>query len=249
MEEQLLAGLASQAGLVLRLISLRVDLADRHDELVIRAEELRRSRDRLIQTQDEERRRLERDLHDGAQQHLVALAVNLRLAQTVAVRSPARSATILADQAGAVRTAMQSLADLSRGLYPAELADEGLVPALRAALSRTPATVHLDVDGVRRLPADVEVALYFVVMEAVQNAVKHAASTTIVVRLKTAAGVCTAAVTDDGVGFDPRTARQDRSGVGLSSMADRMDAVGGDLDIRPGEGSGMTVLATVPSGG
>jgi len=246
-EERLVDGLASQSGLVLRLIALRVELATRHDELVLRGDELRRSRDRLIQTQDAERQRLERDLHDGAQQHLVALAVNLRLAQTVAVRSPARSAAILADQAGAASAAMQSLAELSRGIYPAQLADEGLVPALRVALTRTAATVRLDADGVRRLPADVEAALYFVVMEAVQNAVKHAASTTIVVRLTTADGVCTASVTDDGVGFDPRKARRDGLGVGLGSMADRVDAVGGRLDLVPGQGSGATVLATVPT--
>ena len=102
-EERLFAGLAAQAGLVLRLVGLRAELEDRHEELVARADELKASRERLIETQDAERRRLERDIHDGAQQHLVALTVNLRLAQTIAARSPERAARVLAEQADAAR--------------------------------------------------------------------------------------------------------------------------------------------------
>ena len=144
-EERLFAGLAAQAGLVLRLVGLRAELEDRHEELVARADELKASRERLIETQDAERRRLERDIHDGAQQHLVALTVNLRLAQTIAARSPERVASVLAEQADAARVAIETLSSLSRGIYPRLLADEGLVPALRFAVvgqlrSRSPSS-------------------------------------------------------------------------------------------------------------
>jgi signal transduction histidine kinase len=145
-EERLFSGLAAQAGLVLRLVGLRAELAARHDELVVRADELRASRERLIETQDAERRRLERDIHDGAQQHLVALAVNLRLAETVATRSPERAARVLADQAVAAREAIETLSRLSRGIYPRLLADEGLVPALRAAVATSPVPVTVEAD-------------------------------------------------------------------------------------------------------
>jgi two-component sensor histidine kinase len=107
-EERLFTGLAAQAGLVLRLVGLRAELAARHGDLLVRAAELRASRERLIETQDAERRRLERDIHDGAQQHLVALAVNLRLAETVAARSPERAARVLAEQAEAAREAIEA---------------------------------------------------------------------------------------------------------------------------------------------
>ena len=110
---------------MLRLVGLRAELAARHDDLVARAAELRASRERLIETQDAERRRLERDIHDGAQQHLVALAVNLRLAETVATRSPERAARVLADQADAAREAIETLSQLSRGIYPRLLAERG----------------------------------------------------------------------------------------------------------------------------
>ena len=137
-EERLFTGLAAQAGLVLRLVGLQADLAARRDELATRAAELRASRDRLIATQDAERRRLERDMHDGAQQHLVALAVNLRLAETLAPRDPERAVGLLAGQASAAREAIATLSDLSRGIYPRPLDTDGLVAALRAAVVAQP---------------------------------------------------------------------------------------------------------------
>ena len=131
-EQRLMAGLAAQAGLVLRLAALRAELEARHAQLVSRAGDLRASRDRLIAAHDAERRSLERDLHDGAQQHLVALTVNLRLAQTISGRSPERAAHLVAEQGDAARVAIDPLTSLSRGIYPPLLGAEGLVPALVA---------------------------------------------------------------------------------------------------------------------
>jgi len=250
-EERLFSGLAAQAGLVLRLVGLRAELAARHDDLVTRAAELRASRERLIETQDAERRRLERDIHDGAQQHLVALAVNLRLAETVAARSPERAARVLADQAVAAREAIDTLSQLSRGIYPQLLADEGLVPALRAAVATSPVPVTVEADPARP-PGGVEAALYFFAMEAVQNAAKHAAASAVTVRLTVAGEGPDArwrlSVTDDGAGFDAAGAEAAGGGAGLSNMRDRLDAVGGSVELVSHPGQGTAVVAEVPVG-
>ncbi len=243
-EERLFTGLAAQAGLVLRLVGLRAELAARHGDLVVRAAELRASRERLIETQDAERRRLERDIHDGAQQHLVALAVNLRLAETVATRSPERAAKVLAAQADAAREAIETLSQLSRGIYPRLLAEEGLVPALRAAVATSPVPVTVEADA-ERLPTAVEAALYFFAMEAVQNAAKHARAGGISVRLSRDGGERRLTVADDGAGFDAEQAEQIRTGAGLSNMRDRLDAVGGSVSLTSVPGRGTTVVATV----
>ena len=138
----------------------------------------RRRDERLIETQDAERRRLERDIHDGAQQHLVALTVNLRLAQTIAARSPERAAACSPSRPTRRTVAIETLSSLSRGIYPRLLADEGLVPALRSAVAASAIPVTIDADGAGRLPAPVEAALYFCCMEAVQNAAKHSGAST-----------------------------------------------------------------------
>jgi signal transduction histidine kinase len=247
-EERLFTGLAAQAGLVLSLVGLRAELASRHDELVARAEELRASRERLIETQDAERQRLERDIHDGAQQHLVALAVNLRLAETVAARAPERAARVLAEQADAAREAMETLSRLSRGIYPRLLAEQGLIPALRAALATSPVPVTVAADGElesSRLPGAVEAALYFVAMEAVQNAVKHADARAVDVRFGLRGDRWQLTVTDDGAGFDAARADGVHSGAGLANMRDRLDAVGGTVTLISSPGTGATMTATV----
>src|SRR4051794_14733145 len=245
-EERLFTGLAAQAGLVLRLVGLRAELAARHEELAARATELQLSRDRLIAAQDDERRRLQRDIHDGAQQHLVALAVNLRVVETVAAKAPARAADILHAQAEAAREAIDTLSQLSRGMYPRQLADAGLAAALRAGVTGTAVAVDIVDESSRRLPDDVEAALYFFAMEAIQNAAKHAQASLITVRLETGDTASTVTVADDGVGF---TSGQDGSGLGgsgLSNMRDRIDAVGGSVDFASTPGSGTRVVATVP---
>jgi len=244
-EERLFTGLAAQAGLVLRLVGLRAELAARHAELLVRADELRTSRERLIETQDAERRRLERDIHDGAQQHLVALAVNLRLAETVAARSPERAARVLAQQADAAREAIETLSQLSRGIYPRLLSDEGLVPALRAAVATSAVPVTVDADETRRLPGAIEAALYFFAMEAVQNAAKHAGGGSTRVRLRVG-DETRLSVEDDGAGFDPAGAMAADAGSGLVNMRDRLDAVGGSVSVESQPGKGTTVTALVP---
>jgi signal transduction histidine kinase len=243
-EERLFAGLAAQAGLVLRMVGLRSELKDRHLELVMRAEERKASRERLIWTQDAERRRLERDIHDGAQQHLVALIVNVRLAQTIAVRSPERAARVLAEQADAALVAIETLSSLSRGIYPRLLSDEGVVPALLAAVATSPVPVTIDAIGVGRLPVSVEAALYFCCVEAVQNAAKHSGARSVSVRLDEDQDRWRLTIEDNGTGFDQELAGD--LGAGLVNMRDRLDAVGGTVTVGSLSGSGTTVTAMVP---
>ena len=244
-EERLFTGLAAQAGLVLRLLGLRTELAARHEELAARAAELQQSRDRLIAAQDDERRRLERDIHDGAQQHLVALAVNLRVVETVVAKDPARAAGMLHAQSAAAREAIETLSRLSRGMYPRQLADAGLAAALRAGVAGTAVPVDVVDTSGRRLPGEVEAALYFFAMEAIQNAAKHAQASRITVRLDATGDPTTVTVTDDGVGFAP-VAVGAGAGAGLANMRDRIDAVGGAVAVTSAAASGTTVTASVP---
>src|SRR4051794_23898372 len=254
-EERLFTGLAAQAGLVLRLVGLRAELAARHEDLAARAAELQLSRDRLIAAQDDERRRLERDIHDGAQQHLVALAVNLRVVETVAAKDPARAAGILHAQADAAREAIETLSRLSRGMYPRQLADAGLAAALRAGVTGTAVPVDIVDETSRRLPDDVEAAFYFFAMEAIQNAAKHAQASRVTVRLDSGDTGTTVTVVDDGVGFAPgdvaaiaANGSGGGAGSGLSNMRDRIDAVGGSVTFASERGNGTSVIASVPVG-
>lgn len=244
-EERLFTGLAAQAGLVLKWVGLQAELDDRCAELLVRSEQIKASRERLIETQDAERSRLERDLHDGAQQHLVALTVNLRLAHTIVGRSPNRAAAVLSEQAIAALVAIETLSTLSRGIYPRQLADEGLGAALRSAVAGSPMPVTVDTYGLARLPAPVEAALYFCCMEAVQNAAKHSGAGTVSVRVNEDSYRWRLTVTDDGTGFDQNHAAA-ASGVGLANMRDRLDAVGGTVEVASLERTGTTVTAVVP---
>jgi signal transduction histidine kinase len=244
-EEKLFAGLAAQAGLMLRVVGLRAELEDRHEELMARADELMTSRKRLIETQDAERRRLERDIHDGAQQHLVALTVNLRLTQAIAIRSPERATRVLLQQADAADVAIETLSSLSRGIYPRVLADEGLVPALRFAVATSPIPVTVDTVTMMRLPAPVEAALYFCCMEAVQNAAKHSGARTVSVTFGEEQGLCRLTIVDNGAGFDTGQALPSGAGAGLVNMRDRLDAVGGTITVESQSGQGTTVTAAV----
>ena len=245
-EERLFEGLARQAGPVLRGARLRAQLELRRAELSARADELRGSRERLVDLQDAERRLLERDIHDGAQQHLVALAVNLRLAQTLAQRSPDRADAILAGQEHAAADAVDTLVHLSRGIYPRLLADRGLAPALRQAVINSPVRVEVIPHGVGRLSPTVEAAAYFCCLEAVQNAAKHSGAALIRVELKDEAGSLECVVADDGAGFDARTRT---AGTGLKNMRDRAEAVAGTLTIQSTPGDGTRVVALLPTAG
>jgi signal transduction histidine kinase len=243
-EERLFAGLASQAGLVLRGARLRAELVHRLAELSARAAELRVSRQRLVDAHDAERRRLERDIHDGAQQHLVALAVNLRLATTLAQRSPERADRLIAAQVAAATATIDTLVSLSRGIYPRLLVDGGLTPALRSAIATSPVPVDLRASGVGRYAAGVEAAAYFCVLEALQNSAKHAAAHAIRVDMRGGDTGLAVTVADDGTGFDAGTTS---AGAGLANMRDRVESAGGTLSIETAPGRGTVVHARLPN--
>jgi len=227
-ERRLFDGLATQAGHVLQGARLRAELAARVEELSVRSEELRSSRGRIVEAQDAERRRLERDIHDGAQQHLVALAVNLRLAQSLSETAPEAAAKVVADQVDATELAIETLVDLSRGIYPGALSDGGIGPALATATAAATTPVEVRDETHQRYDPEVELAVYFCCLEAIQNALKHAGASHIRVTLRHHGGTLAAAVEDDGNGFDiDGTA----GGSGLVNMQDRLDAVGGSVTI------------------
>ena len=231
-KEKLVRDLAAQAGMVLRNVRL--------------VEDLRTSRQRLVAAQDEERRRLERNIHDGAQQQLVALAVKARLAGQLAERDPATTVELLAQIEAETQSALEDLRDLARGIYPPLLADRGLVAAIEAQSRKSQLGVKVEADGLGRFPADVEATVYFCTLEALQNIAKYADADRTVIRLARANGSLSFEVEDDGLGFDPTAVG---SGSGLQGMADRLAAVGGSLDIRSAPGRGTTVVGRVPVAG
>jgi signal transduction histidine kinase len=228
-KEKLVRDLAAQAGLVLRNVRL--------------VEDLRASRQRLVAAQDEERRRLERNIHDGAQQQLVALAVKARLARQLTERDPAKTAEMLAQIEAETQTALEDLRDLARGIYPPLLADRGLVAALEAQSRKASVPVSVEADAVGRYSADVETTVYFCTLEALQNVAKYADADGTVIRLSQSNGSLSFEVVDEGRGFDPDAVA---TGSGLQGMADRLAAVGGSLEIRSAPGRGTTVAGRVP---
>jgi len=235
-EEKLLDDLASQAGLVLKNVGLT-------DELLLRLEELRASRQRLVAAQDEERRRLERNLHDGAQQNLVALKVKLGLAEMFVDKDPARAKATLAELKADTDEALETLRDLARGIYPPLLADKGLYAALESQARKATIPVEVQADGIDRYPQDVEAAVYFCCLEALQNVQKYAKATRAIVHLAERDGDLIFEVEDDGKGFDPATAKR---GSGMTNMADRLDALGGGVEVDSALGRGTQLRGHVP---
>jgi signal transduction histidine kinase len=235
-EEQLLQDFAGQAGLVLRNAGLTADLQ-------ARLEDLRASRQRLVAAQDAERRRLERNLHDGAQQHLVALKVKVGLVQALARKDPDKAEQILSELAGNADEALETLRDLARGIYPPLLADQGLAAALQAQARKATIPVSIDADGISRYSQELEAAVYFCVLEALQNVQKYAGADHAVVRLREEDHTLSFDVEDNGHGFDTGSARQ---GSGLSNMSDRLDAMGGNLSVESRVGGGTHVAGVLP---
>jgi signal transduction histidine kinase len=243
-DDRVLTELARQAGLAFHNSQLDSALQTTLDALRKQAEELRESRARIVASGDAERRRVERNLHDGAQQHLVALAINLRLTRDIVAEDPDGAGEMLGQLAEDVQTTIKELRELAHGIYPPLLADNGLRDALRAAASRSPLSVRVSIaDDVARYPAEVEAAIYFSCMESLQNAAKHAQGATVDLRLWTESGGLLFSVTDDGPGYDAAVARR---GHGYVNMADRLGAIGGTVrwDSTPGQGS--TVSGSVP---
>ena len=209
-KEALVRDLAAQAGLVLRNVRL--------------IEELRASRQRLVAAQDEERRKLERNIHDGVQQQLVALTVQLRLAEQLTERDPAKARELMATLQGRTNEALEDLRDLARGIYPPLLADKGLATALEAQARKSPVPVTVRADGVTRYPQAVESAVYFSCLEALNNVAKYAEAEHVTITLARMDGSLAFDVTDDGHGFDVAATAH---GTGLQGIADRLDALGG----------------------
>ena len=221
-EETLVTDLAGQAALLLANSAL--------------IEDLRASRQRLVAAQDQERRRLERNLHDGAQQQLVALGVQLGLAQREAQRDAPEVAETLQRLQAQTTDALENLRDLARGVYPPLLADQGLAAAIDAQARRSPLPVRVESDGIGRYPQEIETAVYFCTLEALQNAAKYADPQEVVVRLREEGGELVFTIEDDGRGFDQA---RTELGSGLQNMSDRLAALDGQLfvDSRPGEGT------------
>jgi signal transduction histidine kinase len=242
-EDKLLSDLASQAGLVLRNVRLTTELRARLNEISAKAKELQASRQRIVAAQDKERRRLERNIHDGAQQHLVALAVKLRLAKTLARRDPQRARDVIAQLRTQTDDALETLRDLARGIYPPLLTERGLSAALSARVAKSSVPVRIHSDGISRYPIESEAAVYFCCLEALQNVAKYANASSVDVRLLVHEGRLSFEVSDDGIGFDAKTVQY---GSGLGNMRDRLEAAGGRLEVRSTPGSGTTVAGYVP---
>ena len=228
-KERLVRDLASQAGLVLRNVRL--------------IEELRASRQRLVAAQDEARRRLERNIHDGAQQQLVALTVKLRLLEQIAGRDPSKVPEIAAQLQEETTETLEDLRDLARGIYPPLLADKGLPAALEAQARKSAMPVTVEAANVGRFPQDVEAAIYFSCLEALQNVAKYASASRITISLARGDGRLSFAVADDGVGFDPDASTY---GTGLQGIADRIDALDGTFEVVSAIGAGTTVHGNIP---
>jgi signal transduction histidine kinase len=237
-EHRLLDDLARQASVVLKNVRLTAELQDR-------LRELQESRRRLVTAQDEERRRLERDLHDGAQQNLVALKIELGLARTLAAKDPANVGPLLEKLSADADEAVQVLRRFSHGIYPPILADRGLEAALQAHARLVTVRTEVCVRGtLPRLARQVESAVYFCVLEALQNVVKHAAATRAVVELRCEGGRLQFAVSDDGRGVD---SERMRAGAGMQNMLDRVAAVGGALGVCAVAPHGARIEGWVPA--
>jgi signal transduction histidine kinase len=231
-KERLIQDLAGQAGLLLRNANL--------------IEDLKASRQRLVAAQNEERRRIERNIHDGAQQQLVALAVKLKLTDGLVGKDEQRAHAMLDELQRETSQALEDLRDLARGIYPPLLADRGLGSALEGQARKSTLPVGVSTDGIGRYPQEVEAAVYFSCLEALQNVAKYAQATRVTVELAQTDGSLRFEVTDDGKGFDPGAAER---GSGLQGIADRLAALGGELTVRSSPGIGTTIVGVLPTQG
>jgi signal transduction histidine kinase len=210
-------------------------------ELRAKVDELRRSRERMLRIGLEERRRLERDLHDGAQQRLVSMALNIRLARAKLNEDPLAADQLLAGAGEELDSALEELRELARGIHPAVLTDRGLGTALETLASRAPVPVELAELPEDRLPEAVELAAYFVVAEALTNVAKYAKATHATVEVARENGRLLVEVADDGIG-----GANPENGTGLRGLADRIAVLEGRLEIDSERGRGTTVRAQIP---
>ena len=239
-EERLFMDVAAHIGLLARNLRLTAELSTRVDELA-------ESRRRIVAAQDVERRRLERDIHDGVQQHVVALMAKLQLARNQVRRQSDQSAETLEEVQVDAGRLLDELRELASGIHPTVLTDGGVVAAVRFRADGLPIKVVLDADPAirnRRYPEAVEAAGYFIACEALANVMKHASASRATVKIAADNGTLTIKVTDNGLGFDPTTAVRS----GLRGLQDRVDALGGRLEVTSSH-EGTTLSASLPAHG
>jgi signal transduction histidine kinase len=245
-DDDALVELARQLGLALHNVRLDSALQASLAELAERNEQLQASRRRIVTAADSSRRAIERNLHDGAQQHLVALAVKLGLARQIAQDGSGETVTALLEELRAdVQTTITELRELAHGIYPPLLRDRGLAEALRTAAARSPLPCAIEVDVPGRYPEEVETAAYFCCLEGLQNAGKYAGdAASVTVRVSGTTEALSFEITDDGLGFDQEVTPL---GAGVLNMTDRIGALGGELAVTSAPGLGTTVRARVPA--
>ena len=240
-EHEVLIELAQSIALALHNAQLDTSLSRTLTELREQAADLQASRARLVAAADEERRRIERDLHDGAQQQLVALAVNMRTARQLLRTDPSALDSLLGELADEATAAADEVRALAHGVYPPLLRESGLAAALRGNATRLRSPVRLDVTNDRFAP-DIEAALYFACLEAIQNAAKHAPGADVGVHVEVRDGVIHFDVSDTGPGLDPANTRLGR---GMENVRDRVGAVGGRVRWSSRDGGGTTMVGTI----
>lgn len=244
-DDTMLTELSRQLGLALHNVELDSALQESLDEVRRQAEELQASRARIVAASDAARRQIERNLHDGAQQHLVALAVNVRLARKLADSDPKASGEILDQLGEGLQEAVQELRALAHGIYPPLLIDRGIEEALRSAAGRAALPTDVTASNLVRYSPEEEAAIYFCCMEALQNAGKHAGeNATAMVHVWQDDHALLFEVTDTGVGFDLN--EKSSAGAGFVNMNDRVGAIGGTLSVKSSPGHGVTVAGRIP---
>lgn len=265
-DQDLLETLGRQAALAIRNSRLATELANRLEEIRRQAQELTASRTRIVQAEEAERRRIERNIHDGVQQEIVALLAKLRLARNQLRRDPEVADATLAELQEEARQALEDLRELARGIHPPVLSDRGLVEAIEARAARLPLGITIEADrGLRgrRYAQEIEGAAYFLVCEALANVLKHASARHVAVRLSDddgprpqkvgphprGMGLLRIEVVDDGVGFSPNGTSSPTGEVttGLRGLTDRTEALGGSLQIISRPGAGTRLVAHLPS--
>lgn len=242
--DETLEEVAREVGVGVNKARLDAALERSLDQLRHQADELQASRGRLVVAADAERRRIERNLHDGAQQHLVAMAIKARLIEQLTSKDPARALQLTHQLQQDAAAALDELRSLAHGIYPPLLSSGGLAEALPSACRRAALTASVEVNGVGRQPAEIESAVYFCCLEALQNAAKYAGEGAEArVHVWKANGTLLFEVSDSGAGFDVREAGE---GVGLTNMRDRLGAVGGSLEVESTSGKGTRISGSVP---
>jgi len=236
--------LAREVGVAINNARLDSALEATLEDLRQHAQALEASRARIVVAADAERRRIERDIHDGVQQYLVAISVKARLARQMSDRDPVRSARLLEELGQEISRALDELRTLAHGIYPPLLASEGLGAAMVAAARRAVVPTQVHADGIGRYPPELEAAVYFCCLEALQNAGKYAGEgATATVAIRQEHDTLVFDVQDSGAGFDVKTSSL---GAGMTNMMDRVGAVGGTLRVDSKPGSGTTVSGTIP---